>query len=72
MVGNAARFDSANEAASSRMSGYSLLNASLNYRFNSQLQIELAGNNLTDRRYELARGYNQLPRQWFINVRIAM
>jgi len=69
-VSSAARFDSANESPTSRMSGYTLLNASLNYRFNRQLQIEVAGNNLTDRRYELARGYNQLERQFLVNIRL--
>jgi len=72
VTANGARFDSANESVTSRMSGYALLNASLNYRFNRQVQLVLAGHNLTDRRYELARGYNQLQRQWFINVRLAM
>jgi vitamin B12 transporter len=72
IAANGARFDSANEAASSRMSGYTLVNASLNYRLNRQIQIELSGNNLADRTYELARGYNQLQRQWLINVRMMM
>ena len=70
VAANGARFDSANEASSSRMSGYALLNASLNYRLYRQLQIEVAGNNVNNRRYELARGYNQLQRQWLINVRL--
>jgi vitamin B12 transporter len=70
VAANGARFDSANESSSSRMSGYTLVNASLNYRLNKQWQIEVAGNNLADRRYELARGYNQLQRQWLVNVRL--
>jgi vitamin B12 transporter len=69
---NGNRFDSATEAPTARMSGYALLNASLRYRLSRQWQLELIGNNLNDRRYELAKGYNQLGRQWLFNVRISL
>ncbi len=72
VVGNGARFDSANEASSSRMGGYALVNANLRYQLSPQWQLELVGNNLGDRRYELARGYNQLGRQLLLNIRLSM
>jgi outer membrane cobalamin receptor len=31
--------------------------------------LELSGNNLTDRKYELARGYNVLGRQLQLTIR---
>ena len=63
------RFDSANEAPSSRMGGYALIGAFARYRIDPQWTLEINGNNLSDRKYELARGYNTLGRQLFLNVR---
>ena len=63
------RFDSANEAPTSRMGGYALIGAFARYRIDPQWTLEINGNNLSDRKYELARGYNTLGRQLLINVR---
>jgi len=63
------RFDSANEAPTSRMGGYALIGAFARYRIDPQWTLEINGNNLSDRKYELARGYNTLGRQLFLNVR---
>jgi vitamin B12 transporter len=72
VTASGARFDSANESATSRMSGYALVNASVRYTFTREWSAELVGSNLTDRDYTLARGYNQLPRQVMFNLRWAM
>jgi vitamin B12 transporter len=69
VVANDARFDSANEAAASRLGGYALLNASVRYAIDPRWKIELVGNNLTDRHYALARGYEPLGRYLLFNVR---
>ena len=63
------RFDSANEAPSSRMGGYALIGAFARYRIDSQWTLEFNGNNLGNRKYELARGYNTLGRQLFVKLR---
>jgi vitamin B12 transporter len=64
-----ARFDSANEAPTSRMSGYALWSAFARYHIDPEWSVDISGNNLTDRKYELARGYNTLGRQLQITVR---
>lgn len=69
VTASAVRFDSANEAPSSRMGGYALIGAFARYRINPEWTLEINGNNLSDRKYELARGYNTLGRQLFLNVR---
>jgi vitamin B12 transporter len=66
-----ARFDSASEAPTSRMSGYALWSAFARYRIDREWSVDITGNNLTDRKYELARGYNTLGRQLQITVRFS-
>ncbi len=68
-VMNGLRFDSANESAGSRMGGYMLVNAALRYRIDQNWLIEVVGNNLGDRVYDLARGYNQPRRQLMLNLK---
>ena len=70
LVANGRRYDSATEAASSRMGGYALLNARLAYQVNKLVSVEINGQNLTDRRYELARGYNTPNRSVFLNLKL--
>ena len=70
VVASGSRFDSAIEAASSRMSGYALLNGRLAYQVNKLVSVEINGKNLTDRRYELARGYNTPNRSVFLNLKL--
>jgi vitamin B12 transporter len=69
VTASGARFDSASESATSRMGGYALLGANVRYAVTREWSLEIIGSNLTDRTYELARGYNQLPRQVMLNVR---
>jgi vitamin B12 transporter len=64
-----ARFDSANEAPTSRMSGYALWSAFARYRIDPEWSVDITGSNLTNRKYELARGYNTLGRQLQFTVR---
>ncbi|MCA3000062.1 MAG: TonB-dependent receptor [Rhodocyclaceae bacterium] len=66
-----ARFDSANEAPTSRMSGYALWSAFARYRIDPEWAVDITGNNLTNRKYELARGYNPLGRQLQITLRFS-
>lgn len=63
------RFDSSDEDAGSRMAGYTLLGAAVRYRVDKTWSIELSGQNLTNRDYELARGYNTPQRTVFIRVK---
>ena len=70
VVANGRRYDSATEAASSRMSGYALLNARVAYKVNELASAEIIGQNLTDRRYELARGYNVPDRSVLLNLKM--
>jgi vitamin B12 transporter len=51
------------------MAGYALLSAFTRYHMTSEWSLELSGNNLTDRKYELARGYNVLGRQLQLTIR---
>ena len=69
IVASGARFDSNNEAAASRMGGYTVINANLRYRIDKTWSVELVGQNLTDKRYELAQGYNTPSRAVFLAVR---
>ena len=69
VTASGARFDSANEAPTSRMAGYALIGAFAHYRIDRQWTLELNGNNLGDRKYTLARGYNTLGRQLLLNIR---
>ena len=64
------RFDSTIEDAGSRMSGYAVMNARVAYQVNKLWAIELSAQNIADRQYELARGYNPPPRLLFLNVRL--
>lgn len=69
IVASGARFDAANESPTSRMAGYALLSAFTRYHMTPEWSLELSGNNLTDRKYELARGYNVLGRQLQLTLR---
>ena len=69
VVASGARFDSGTEAATTRMGGYTVVNANLRYRVDKTWSVELVGQNLTDKKYELAQGYNTPSRSLFLNVR---
>ncbi len=63
------RFDSGDEDSGSRMAGYVLLNAAVHYRLDKTWSLELGGQNLGNRDYELARGYNTPQRTVFLRIR---
>lgn len=69
IVASGARYDGANQSAESRMGGYTLFNATVRYRINKTWSVEVVGQNLTDKKYELAQGYNTPARSIFVNVR---
>ena len=69
LVGSGARFDSAMQAAGSRMGGYGLVHAQVRYTVNKQWSVALSGNNLADKKYELAQGYNTPGRTLFLSVK---
>ena len=69
IVASGPRFDSSKETPGTRMAGYALLNAGVRYRIDKTWSVELTGQNLTDKKYELAQGYNTPSRSVFLNVR---
>lgn len=69
VFGSSARFDSADEALAKRMGGYALLAANVRYRWNKVWSVDVSAQNLTNRRYELAQGYEPQRRAVFVNVR---
>jgi vitamin B12 transporter len=69
VTSSSARFDSATEAPDSKLAGYALLNASVRYRIDKMWTLELLTQNLTNKSYELSRGYNTPKRGLFINVK---
>ncbi|MBL8514401.1 MAG: TonB-dependent receptor [Betaproteobacteria bacterium] len=70
VAGAGHRFDSRTEAAGSRMAGYVLLGANAGYQIDKRWRLEVTGNNLTNRRYELAQGYETPRRSVFVNARV--
>jgi vitamin B12 transporter len=63
------RFDSPNEAPSTRLPGYALLDAMLRYRVDRRTVLEFSGNNLADKRYEHAIGYDAPRRAVLFSIR---
>ena len=66
-----ARFDAVSNAAASRLGGYGLLNAHAAYANTPELSVLVRLNNATDRRYELARGYNTPRRNVYVALEYA-
>ena len=58
MVASGERFDSATESAASRMAGYALFNLSVAYALSPEWSIDARWDNVGDKEYELARGFN--------------
>ena len=67
-VASGARFDSATNEPASRLGGYSLVNIFARYHLRPEWAISIRCNNVFDKRYELAQGYNT-PR---VNLFVAM
>ena len=70
VVASGRRYDSSVESAGSRMGGYAVVNARVNYQVNKLWAVELSAQNIADRKYEVARGYNPPNRSLFINVKL--
>ena len=68
-VGSGARFDSNIEAPGKRMGGYGLLSAQVRYALDKRWSVEFSANNIADKKYELAQGYNPPGRALFLNVK---
>lgn len=66
-VGVGSRYDQHNETG--RLGGYSLINLTGRYAINKNLSIEGRVNNLFDKDYELAQGYNTPGLNAFIGIR---
>ncbi len=71
VTGSGRRYDSATESASARMGGYAVLNGRVAYQVNKLWAVEVSAQNITDRKYELARGYNPQNRSVFLNLKLA-
>jgi vitamin B12 transporter len=65
------RFDSAANLPGTRMAGYGVLTLHANYSFGPDLKLGARIVNATDKRYEIAQGYNTAPRQYVVSVEMA-
>ena len=70
VVANGRRYDSSIESAGSRIGGYAVVNARVGYQANKMWAVEINAQNIADRKYELARGYNPQARSVFVNVKL--
>jgi len=68
LVASGARFDSAANTPGSRMGGYALLSLYANWSPTREVTLGARVVNATDKRYELAQGYNTAPRQLVLTV----
>ena len=69
LVGSGDRFDSRNEAPSSRLPAYGVMNLQAAYRLERDLTLALRWNNVFDRQYELAKGYPAPGASAFVELR---
>ena len=69
VVGAGARFDSINESPDSRMGGYALFNLVASYKLSRDWRVDLRWNNVFDKSYELAKGYNTPGSNVFVWVK---
>lgn len=61
-------FDEDTNTAAKRLGGIGLLHASTRWQLAPEWALALRVDNLTDRRYQTAWGYNQARRQWFLTL----
>lgn len=66
------RYDTINNTDSSRMGGFSLVNLTAEYAFNKQLTGLVRWNNIFNKDYELAKGYNTPGSNLFFNLQWRM
>jgi vitamin B12 transporter len=69
VVGAGARFDSIDESPASRMGGYALLNLLASYKLNRDWRVDLRWNNVFNKNYELAQGFNTPGSNVFVWVK---
>jgi vitamin B12 transporter len=67
-----ARFDTAANFDADRMGGYGVLTLHAHYALTPELGIGVRVLNATDKRYEIAQGYNTAPRQYVLSVDMAL
>lgn len=68
VVASGERFDSNSESPSSRMGGYALLNMTFRREISKELFINARWNNVLDKQYELAQGYNTPGSNIFVSL----
>jgi len=68
LVASGARFDGTTEAATSRMGGYGLFNLIARYGISNELSLSARWNNVFDKQYELAQGYNTPGSNLFVSL----
>ena len=61
------RFDSTTESAASRMGGYGIFNLTATHDLTKEMSVSLRWNNVADKHYELAQGYNTPGSNVFIS-----
>lgn len=61
-------FDDDDNTAAKRLGGVGLWHASVRYQVDRDWALALRVDNLTDRTYQTAWGYNQARRQWFLTL----
>ena len=71
IVASGARFDSVANTPGSRMAAYELLHLHGAYAVNREWSIRARVNNVADKRYELAQGYNTPRRNLFVALEFA-
>ena len=70
-VGSSARFGTAANTPASRMGGYGLVNVHAAYALTPELSLAARANNVADKRYELAQGFNTAGRAVFVSLEYA-
>ena len=69
VVGAGARFDSIDESPGSRLGGYALLDLVAAYKISRDWRVDVRWNNVFDKSYELAQGYNTAGSNVFVWVK---
>ncbi len=69
VVASGDRFDSTTESPGSRLPGYALVNLIASYSVSKELTLQGRWNNVFDRQYELAKGYNTPGSNVFVGLR---
>lgn len=63
------RFDDANNTPARALPSYATLDLNAGYTFSKEWKLQASLNNLTDRTYETAYGYNQSGRTAYLTLR---